>query len=33
MANFISNIISSGCKFGIFSWISTLNNQKRTHNA
>ena len=33
MANFISCFISFGCKIGIFSWISTLNNQKRTENA
>lgn len=33
MANFISCIIGFGCKFGTFSWISTLNNQKRTENA
>ena len=33
MANFISCFISFGCKIGIFSWISTLNSQKRTENA
>ena len=33
MANFISCFISFGCKIGIFSWISTLNNQKRVENA